>query len=318
MLILVMLETVLPLILAATLMNHHHLEPHDPGAFHALVAESAEVEQLADGFSFIEGPVWVGDRLIFSDIPNKTLHSFTPGDDAAGTWRQQQGNGNTIGPDGRIYMAGHDSRVVKVAELPDGPSEVLVGSFEHDGQTYKFNSPNDIVVRSDGLVFFTDPYWGLPGDKRDELMEYGDGGQWVFMFDPKTEKITVLATDFDRPNGLAFSPDESQLYVGDDAKRHVRRFDVADDGTLNGGDVFTTIAPGVPDGMRVDTQGNLFCTAGDGVQVFAPDGRLLGKVLVPETPANCELANGRLYMTAKTGLYAIDVKATGATADRAE
>ncbi|MEM6562039.1 MAG: SMP-30/gluconolactonase/LRE family protein, partial [Planctomycetota bacterium] len=178
----------------------------------------------------------------------------------------------------------------------------------HEWDGKKFNSPNDIVVHSSGVVYFTDPPWGLPGNQRDELMEYG--GSYVFRVDG-TEVVPV-ATDFGRPNGLAFNADESILYIGDDQKKHVRKFNVEPDGSLTGGDVFCDIDPGVPDGMRVDTDGNLWCTAGDGVQVFAPDGTHLGTVESPESPANCLLADGYLWLTARTSVYRIKVNATPA------
>ena len=154
----------------------------------------------------------------------------------------------------------------------------LVDRF--DGK--KFNSPNDAVVKSDGTIWFTDPPYGLPKGETKE-----QDGNYVFRFDPKTKTTTLAAKDFDMPNGLCFSPDEKKLYVADSGKpRHIRVFDVQPDGTLTGGAVFCQIDKGVPDGIRCDAQGRIFSSAGDGVHIFSPDGKLIGKILVPETPAN--------------------------------
>ena len=308
----------LPFLIATALMSTPQpadaaFETDHPEAFHDLVAEDAELEKLADGFKFLEGPTFVDGEVggvIFSDIPNQTLHRHADG--RTSVFLKARGNGTTSGPDGTLLRAGHDSRKVHVTDPRTANDRVLVEAFELDGRPTRFNSPNDLVARADGMIFFTDPYWGLPGDRRDELMEYG--GQWLFRHEPATGQTVPVAKDFERPNGLAFAPDGRTLYVGDDARRHVRRFSVDSDGDLTGGEVFVEVDPGVPDGMRVDDRGNLWCTAGNGVQVFAPDGTHLGTVLVPESPANVELANGRAYVTARTGLYAIDVKVRPATA----
>ena len=221
-------------------------------------------------------------------------------------------NGNDLDPGGHLLTCEHKTRLVSVTEpATGGERRVLVDHFEHDGKPTKFNSPNDVAAHPDGQsIYFTDPYWGLPGDRRQELMEYGGDQCWVFRCNGDGSECRPVVKDFKRPNGLAFTPDAKQLYVGDDQEKHVRRFDVASDGSLTGGEVFCEIDAGVPDGMRVDRDGRLFCTAGDGVHVFLPDGRRIGKVLCPETPANCRFGgkNGRtLYMTAHTGLYAIDL-----------
>ena len=292
------------MLLAALLM----LAPmtDSPKTFEQLVPPDSRVELVAGGFTFIEGPAWLDGALVFSDIPNSRIHRYDRGRATVFREPSHKANGNFTDPQGRLVTCEHESRVVSRTE--DGQRTVVADNW--DGK--KFNSPNDVVVRRDGAIFFTDPPHGLPGDRRAELMEYG--GAYVFRIDPDGA-VTPVATDFGRPNGLAFTADEKTLYVGDDKEKHIRKFAVADDGTLTGGEVFATIEPGVPDGLRVDTDGNVWTTAGDGVQIFAPDGTKLGVVECPETPANCLLAgdDGRtLFMTARTGLYAVRVNAADA------
>jgi gluconolactonase len=179
----------------------------------------------------------------------------------------------------------------------------------HDGK--RFNSPNDVVVKSDGTIWFTDPTYGLPKGEPREIDK-----QLVIRFDPKTGRTSAVADDFDMPNGLCFSPDEMKLYVADSGKpHHVRVFDVRDDGTLVNGRIFCDIRPGVPDGIRCDEHGNLWSTAGDGIHVFSPDGKLIMKIPVPESPANLCFggADGKtLFITARTSLYSIRTNVTGA------
>jgi gluconolactonase len=261
----------------------------------------AKVEKLAGGFQFIEGPVWVpreGGYLIFSDINANRLIKWTP---AAGakTFRSPSGqaNGNTLDREGRLLTGEHANRRVTRTEL-DGTVTALV--TQYNGK--RFNAPNDVVVKSDGTVWFTDP-------------NYGSGqlqpGRYVFRFDPSDGNgtVTPVVTNFDQPNGLAFSPDERLLYVADSgAPHHVRVFDVLADHTLANSRVFATINPGVPDGMRVDAQGRLFSSAGDGVQIFSPAGALLGKIRTPETAANVGFGGANhemLFITANTSLYGI-------------
>jgi gluconolactonase len=267
--------------------------------FEKLLAADAKVEKIADGFQFIEGPAWLDGGLVFSDIPNDRLHFYKNGE--VSVWREpsRNANGNVVDHDGHLVTCEHGSRVV--SRTKSGERTVIAD--EWDGK--KFNSPNDVQSKSDGTLWFTDPYWGLPAKQREELMEYG--GCYVFRLDPDGS-VTSVATDFKRPNGLAFTADEKTLYIADDQEKHIRRFTVNDDNTLSGGEIFCTIEPGVPDGIRVDEHGNVWTTAGNGVQVFAPDGTHLGTVEVPESPANCAFGgdDGRtLFMTARTGLYAI-------------
>ena len=284
--------------------------------FAKCVPTDAKVMKLAGDFGFIEGPVWIkeaGGYLVFSDIPNDQLKRWS----AAGgvtTYRQpsQNANGNTTDRAGRLLTCEHSGRRVAVQEK-GGAVKTLVDSFEGK----KFNSPNDVVVKSDGAVFFTDPDYGLktdPATKQKEGRELP--GNFVYRHDPKTGRTTVLVRDFTQPNGLAFSPDEKILYIADSgAPRHIRRFDVAADGTVSGGQVFCKIDVGGPDGIRVDRAGRVWSSAGDGVQIFAPDGSLVGKIRVPESPANLCFGgdDGKtLFITARKSLYAIQVAVSGA------
>lgn len=277
-------------------------------SFNDLIAADADVTLLQGGFKFLEGPVWQDGRLIFSDIPADAMYAWSP-EAGVKAYRSPsfRSNGNTLDLQGNLVSCEHGSRVVSVTV--DDERKVLLDRF--NGKL--FNSPNDVVVRNDGSVWFTDPPYGLPADKRAELME--QEGKYVFCFDPNDGSLSKVASDFDMPNGLCFSPDEKRLYIADSGKpKHVRVFNVHGK-TLEGGEVFARIEPGVPDGMRCDEHGNLWTTAGDGIHVYSPDGELLGKVLCPETPANTCFGgpNGTtLFMTAKTSLYAVETKVKGA------
>jgi gluconolactonase len=213
----------------------------------------------------------------------------------------QNVNGNTIDWQGRLVSAEHSGRRVSVAEK-DGPVKTIVSSY--DGK--KFNSPNDVVVKSDGTIWFTDPPYGLPKGEAKE-----QEGNYVFRFDPKTGKTTVVIKDSNMPNGLVFSPDEKKLYVADSGEpKHIRVFEVKSDGTLDSGKVFCKIDKGGPDGIRCDADGRVWSSAGDGVHIFAPDGSLIGKILTPETPANLCFGgpDGKtLFITAQKSLYSIPV-----------
>ena len=277
--------------------------------FRKCVAAEARVEKLAGGLSFTEGPAWHPDGfLVFSDIPNNELKKWTKAEGLT-TFRKpsQNANGNTIDRAGRLVSAEHTARRVSVTEK-DGTVKTLVDRY--DGK--KFNSPNDVVVKSDGTVWFTDPPYGLPKGEQKE-----QAGNYVFRFDPKSGTTTIVSTNHDMPNGLAFSPDEKKLYVADSGQpRHIRVYDVKADGTLGGGGEFGKIDKGGPDGIRCDAEGRVWSSAGDGVHIFAPDGALIGKILTPEGPANLGFggADGKtLFITARKSLYAIPVRVGAAT-----
>ena len=281
----------------------------NPAEVQRLVPDGARIEKIAGGMQFVEGPVWTragGGYLIFSDIPANAIRKWRRPSGVVSMRRPSNGaNGNTIDRRGRLLTAEHGGRRVSITER-DGTVHTLVDSFEGK----KLNSPNDVVVRSDGTVWFTDPDYGLAGRRKEQP------GNFVYRYDPKTRRLDAVVRDFDKPNGLCFSPDEKRLYVADSgAPRHIRVFDVSPDGSLSGGRVFCVIDNGGPDGIRSDTGGRIWSSAGDGVHIFAPDGSLLGKILVPESPANLTFGgpDGRtLFITARTSLYSIRVSTTAA------
>jgi gluconolactonase len=281
----------------------------DAAEFYRCVDTHAVLQRLATGMKFTEGPVWVprdGGYLVFSDIPANELKQWTTREGVT-TFRHpsQNANGNTVDRQGRLITCEHSGRRVSRLEL-DGTVRTLVEAWEGK----RLNSPNDAVVARDGAIYFTDPDYGLGGKPREI------DGCWVFRLDPQTGSLRVLARDFDKPNGIALSPDGRRLYVADAGKpRHLRVFDLTADGGVENGREFARIDNGVPDGIRCDAAGRVWSSAGDGVQVFDPEGRLLGKILVPEPPANLCFGgeDGKvLFITARTSLYSIPVRVRGA------
>ncbi len=277
-------------------------------AFRDILAPDSRLTKLAGDFQFTEGPVWVpeGNYLLFSDIPANRICRWSKADGVS-VWREPSGhaNGNTLDRQGRLITGEHSARRLSRTEK-DGTVIALASQFGWK----RLNSPNDVVVKSDGTIWFTDPPYGIKPDMQEQP------GQYVFRLDPNGA-LTVLADDFDKPNGLCFSPDESLIYIADSSldRHHVRVFRVTPQNTLADGRLFATVVPGVPDGMRMDTAGRLYCTAGDGVQVYAPSGELLGIIQVPQSPANCTFGDAdkrTLYITAKTSLYSIRLAAQGA------
>ncbi len=309
------LAPLLALLAVAPAASAADVHADQPEAFARLVAPGAKLEKLAGDLGFTEGPVWIaaGGYLVFSDIPGDELKRWSPAGGLASFRRpSRNANGNTLDLAGRLVTCEHSGRRVALLEA-DGTLRTLVDSFE--GR--KLNSPNDAVVRRDGTVYFTDPDYGLknkPGTREKEGKE--QPGNFVYRHDPKTGRTTALVKDFSHPNGLAFSPDEALLYIADSgAPKHLRVFKVAADGSLTDGKVFHTLDAGVPDGIRVDRDGRVWTTAGDGVHIIAPDGRRIGKILVPEAPANLAFGgtDGRtLFITARKSLYAIRVEVAGA------
>ncbi len=290
----------------------------DPRFAHYVLA-NAPLEELATGFRWVEGLVWMGDAgcLLFQDLPRDRTMRWIDGAGLS-VYRAPSGfaNGQTRDRQGRLIACSHRERCLFRTEI-DGAVTRLVD--RHNG--LRLNAPNDVVVKSDGTIWFTDPLYGIQTDY--------EGGRQVseqppalYRFDPESGAITVAAGDFDGPNGLAFSPDESRLYVAetgkltsDDPKRYIRAFDVSPDGRLTGGDVFHKTEPGYTDGLRVDEEGNLWASAADGVHCIDPDGRLLGKVLVPHRVSNLtfggEMKN-RLFIGGSHTLYAIFLNRRGA------
>jgi gluconolactonase len=290
-----LLAAVLPLQAQVTLL--------DPAAS-ALVAADAKVEKLAGGLKFTEGPVWLPDRkiLVFSDIPASKLMQWSQADGVREFRASANPNGNTLDAKGRLLTCQHSARNIVRTEI-DGTVSVVVD--RHDGK--RFNSPNDLAVKSDGTLWFTDPPYGLPKDQQKELP-----GNWVYRFDPASKQTTVVCKEFDMPNGIVFSPDESRLYIADSGKgQRVGAFPVKPDGTL--GEPLWW-AEGGSDGMRVDEKGNLYTTAADGVRIYNPDGKRLATIAIPEQPANCAFGGDdfkTLFITARTGLYRVRLHVAG-------
>jgi gluconolactonase len=302
-------------LVACSVLSAAEVHIDNAAEFARCVPADAKVTKLAGDMGFVEGPVWIqsGGVLVFSDIPNDELKQWTAKDGVTSFRKpSRNANGNTLDLTGRLLTCEHSGRRISIQEK-DGTVKTLVDSFE--GR--KLNSPNDVVVRSDGMIWFTDPEYGLknkPGTKdKDDKQQPGN---FVYRFDPKSGTTTALVRDFVQPNGLAFSPDEKKLYVADSGTpRHIRVFDVAANGTLSNGRVFCTIDKGGPDGIRVDRDGRVWSSAGDGVQIFGPDGTRIGKILMPEGPANLCFGgeDGKtLYVTARKSLYAVKVAVTGA------
>ena len=284
-----------------------------------LTLGNAWLERLHTGTLWAEGPVYFadGDYLIWSDIPNNRMLRWAGGHVSVYRDVSNNSNGNTRDRQGRLVTCEHGARRVTRTE-PDGSITVLADQF----QGKRLNSPNDAVVKSDGTIWFTDPNYGILSDYEGHAEEREYGGCYLFRLDPSTGKLEPACTDFTKPNGLAFSPDESKLYVADSGgshdiggnPHHLRVFNVEKNGGLSGGEVFAEISPGIPDGLRLDIQGNVWVTAGDGVQCFSPDGVLLGKILVPEPVANLTFGGpkrNRIFITATTSLYAVYVATNG-------
>ena len=275
------------------------------------------VERLYHGTRWGEGPVWLGDLrcLLWSDIPNNRVLKWEEETGAVSAWRKpsNNANGHTRDRQGRILACEHGGRRVVRFEH-DGSITVIASHF----QGKRLNSPNDVVVSRDGAIWFTDPHYGIASDyegfKADSELPCS-----VYRVDPDGTMEAVI-TDMRCPNGLAFSPDESRLYVADtgrvghDDPRHILVFDMGT-GRPRKGSLFHRIEPGCADGIRMDTEGNLWSSAGDGVHCLAPDGHLMGKVLVPEVVSNLCFggrAKHRLFITATTGLYAVVLNRRGA------
>ncbi len=298
---------------------------NDP-AMDDLVPADAVVEKVADGFTFTEGPVWVPgdpDRLYFSDIPANTVYRWSESEgkvvflqpvlpEDAGTGGTGGSNGLALHPDGRLVLCEHGNRRVSAMAL-DGERVTLADRY--DGK--RLNSPNDIVFHSSGAAFFTDPPYGLDRQDASENKEQPHNG--IYRLDPDGT-VTLLETGQTRPNGLGLSPDEQILYVANsDAapNRYWKKYAVNDDLTLGEGEMFFDAsdmeAPGAPDGLAVDVNGNVFATGPGGVLVFSPDGRHLGTIAPAELPANTAFGGDGsvLYMTARTGLYRVATSTRG-------
>ena len=256
---------------------------------------------VAEGLGFTEGPVWHPDgSLLFSDIPISRIHRVRDGELSVYREPSGQSNGLTFDRQMRLLACEHENR--RVSREQAGAVEAV--ATHYDGR--RLNSPNDIIVRNDGRIFFTDPPYGIQESQR-ELTYSG-----VFTIDTSGE-LTLLIDDLDRPNGLALSPDERTLYIADTSRFHVRAFDVAANGTLSGGRIFAEMREeGRPDGMKLDRDGRLYVSAG-AVQVFASDGAALGVIDCPQSPANCTWGEdgSTFFITARTAVYATRIESIG-------
>ena len=273
-----------------------------------ILAPKSQVEKIAGGFKFTEGPLWHPDGfLLFSDIPANTIYQWQPEQEIE-IFRQPSGNanGNTLDLLGRLITAEHGNRRLSLTKQ-DGQLVTLVSHY----QGKRLNSPNDLVVKSDGSIYFTDPPYGI----KTEQEELGFYGVYRLAADGK---LTLLVDDFIKPNGIAMSPDESKLYINDSEKGHIRVFDVKSDGTLDNGQLFAKLKPpsqeGAADGMKVDIQGNVYSTGPGGVWIFSSNGDLLGIIETPEPPANIAWGDRdykTLYITARTSIYRIRLQIQG-------
>lgn len=281
----------------------------------SLIAPGEKVQKLASGMKFTEGPVWIPAKkaLVFSDIPNSKLMQWREGEGLSVFRPSEQANGNILDLQGRLVSCQHAARNLVRTE-PDGTITVLADKF--DGK--RFNSPNDVAVRSDGTLWFTDPPWGLTGP-------HEIPGHWVFKLDPRTGKVEAVVKDLAMPNGIVFSPDETRLYIADTGghMRHpnpefhkrpasVNCYEMNADGQL-GKQLFQI--PAGSDGMKCDVKGNLYTTHGGKVHIYGPDGKEREQIDVPEGPANVAFGGDdrrTLFITARTSLYSVRMKNPGA------
>ncbi|AOX19556.1 SMP-30/gluconolactonase/LRE family protein [Kozakia baliensis] len=283
-------------------------------SFRKLINHTAHVQKLHTGCRWTEGPAYfpAGRYLIWSDIPNNRMLRYDECNDAVSIFRNPSyySNGNTIDRQGRLVTCEHGSRRVTRTEIN---GKITIIADHYDGR--RLNSPNDVVVKSDGSIWFTDPTYGIDSDYEGGRSESEIGARHVYRVDPANGQISVVADDFIQPNGLAFSPDETKLYISDTGRTHsnsnpahIRVFNVTDDNKLSGGAVFSECSSGLFDGFRLDEAGRLWSSAYDGVHCINSDGRLIGKILIPEIVANLcfgGLHRNRLYICGTTSIYGV-------------
>ena len=295
-------------------------ESLDP-RFNRLINGSVRLERLYTGCRWAEGPAYfqASHSLLWSDIPNNRLMRYDSSDGHVSIFRHPANNtnGNTIDRDGRLISAEHLGRRISRTEH-DGRITIVADRY----QGKRFNSPNDVVVKSDGSIWFTDPTYGIDSDYEGERADSEIGASNVYRLDPQSGEVHLVCDDFVKPNGLAFTPDESKLFIADtgathveNGPRHIRVFDVSPDNTLTGGAVFAECSHGLFDGFRFDDAGHLWTSAGDGVHCYHPDGSPIGKIKVPEVVANVcfgEPYRNRLFICGTTSLYACYLQIRGA------
>jgi len=288
--------------------------------FENLIVPTASIERLGGDCVWAEGPAWLPDRkaVIWSDIPNNRIMRWT---DEKGVEIDRTDveftNGRTLDLEGRLVVCSHGHRRIERIEH-DGTVTALAANYE--GR--RLNSPNDVVVKSDGSIWFTDPPYGILSDREGHAAAQELPGCYVFRLDPESGALTIVTDLLVHPNGLAFAVDESILYVSDTSgggdpagNHHIMAFDVADGSTLRNPRVFAEITPGLADGFRVDRTGHIFTSAADGIQVLTPDGRRIGKIPIPEVTSNCVFGGPDgtdLFITASSSLYRVQTKTTAA------
>lgn len=274
------------------------------------------LEQVATGFRFVEGPLWDprDNSLLFSDIPANCIYRLREvGEVVVNREPSFNSNGLTWSLDGRLLACEHLGRRVSIEET-DGSVATVVASYHGK----KLNSPNDVVLRSDGLLYFTDPPYGILNPEQGAIAPQEQPVNGLYLLQPGESEPILLAADFDRPNGLAFSRDERRLYVADTSRLQIRAFEVQTDGRLNGGDVFAHLdqqaGVGRPDGMKVDESGNVYTTGPGGLWIIASDGEILAQIRFPERTANCAWGDAdrrSLYVCATTSIYRLRVQLPG-------
>lgn len=289
-------------------------------AFVGLIGENPKIEKHWSGAEWSEGPVYVPSlkSCIWSDIPNNRMLRYEPETGETTVYREPSNytNGNTLDLQGRMVTCEHQANRISRTE-PDGSVTLLVDKYKGA----RLNSPNDAVVKSDGTIWFSDPPYGILSDREGNQRDSELAGNFLFRFDPDTEELSIASDELDRPNGLAFSPDERILYVADSGEpRHMVAFDVSSDGkSLLNKRVFAEVRPGISDGFRCDVKGNVWTSAHDGVQCYTPEGKLIGKILVPEQrTANCCWGGDdwkTLFIAGDTSLYSVKLNVEGAHHD---
>lgn len=285
-----------------------HLESKSD-KFYKLISKKTKIHKMASGFKFTEGPIWFedGEFLLFSDIPASKIYKLGKYEKIS-VFRDLSNNSNglTIDSEGCLIACEHGRRQVTRTEK-DGSITVLADSFKGK----KLNSPNDVVTSKKGLIYFTDPPFGIKTEQQ-ELSQNG-----VYSINQNTLEVKLLTDVFERPNGLALSPDGKYLYVDDSWQKYIKRFSINENGELDEGEVFYEFSenlPGNPDGMKVDIEGNIYCTGPGGISVISPNGELLGKIVLPEIPSNCAWGdedNQTLFITAQTSVYKLRTKISG-------
>ena len=297
-----------------------HLEVIDP-AFKKLILMNTHLERLWQGARWMEGPAWfgAGRYLVFSDIPNCRMMRYDDTDGSVSEFRNpsNNSNGNTMDRQGRLITCEHLGRRVVRTEY-DGSLTVLADNFKGK----KLNSPNDVIVDTSGAIWFTDPSYGIDWEYEGAKLDHEVGSNNVYRIDPASGNLELIADDFVQPNGLAFSPDESILYIADTGATHVdggpahiRKFKV-EGSKLSGGEVFATSTAGLYDGFRVDHHGNIWSSSAEGVHCLTPEGELIGKIKVPEVVSNVCFGGpkrNRLFICGTTSLYATFLNTKGAT-----